>query len=85
MSIIKCPKCGCKRVERTALGKLEKGGTYATAVAGIAALKLTAHFFGLRTATPSWQSVKNGTDELNVPTQFKCKNCGNTFHSSDRR
>ncbi len=78
-----CPKCHSNHVEVITLGNIEREGTYAAAVTGIAALKIGASLMGLRTMTPSWKSVKNGTDELGVPKQYKCLRCGHIFHGRD--
>jgi transcription elongation factor Elf1 len=80
---MKCPKCHSTRVENTTLGSVEQAGTYAAAVLGIAAAKVGIAMLGGRSKTPSWDSVKKGTDGFGIPRQFKCLRCGHVFHGRD--
>lgn len=79
--IIKCPKCKSSNVKQTTIGSVEQGATYVVAGVGIAALKFGAHLMGLRTMTPKMSAVKSGTDELGIPRQYECCNCGEKFHA----
>lgn len=81
MITMKYPKCHSNRVEKTTLGSAEEVGTYAIAIAGVAAMKISASLFGLRTATPKMSQIKDNTNW--VPRQYKCLNCGHEFHGKE--
>lgn len=55
---MKCPICHSTKVETTILGSVEQAGTYAAAVAGIAAAKIGVAMLGLKSKTPSWPLKK---------------------------
>lgn len=79
---MKCPYCGSRNCSKTILGDVETAGAFvgATALGMIGKLAIGALTGGRY--TPSRMNTAPLRKE--VPKQYKCANCGSTFHEQDK-
>lgn len=73
-----CPYCGSTNIKITIAGYGEKAVGYAAVVAGHVAGGTVGRIFGnMYVGNYLQDAIVGGT-----PTQYKCKRCGKTFHTS---
>lgn len=78
---MECPYCGFKKCSKTILGNVEDVGSY---VAGAGVGHLGKMAIGLLTGgryIPKHVNTSGVRKE--IPKQYKCENCGRTFHRND--